>query len=134
MQGLSDEADNFWYLGTWAMRQFYIVYKLTNGPSDTLAYIAIMDSREKSINEKGNPSDLDPKNPISVTVIVLIVVSLMVVIGMLIICIQHLRNKRLEGKVNEYAEGHSGSMINQKQVNLSFSDCDREDTIVSTSS
>ena len=131
VRGVPDESDTEnWYFGTWAMRQFYILYSLDTVDNKEVASISFFDSIEKDENNY----DLDKKDkpPLTMALIVLISVSSLVVIAMLCFCIKWITNKRKNG---EYGD-QSVSINNPREadINVSISDMDREDTIRSTSS
>lgn len=50
VRDVPDKTDTNWYFGTWAMRQFYMVYKLESTADDIKSYISILNSVEKSVN------------------------------------------------------------------------------------
>ncbi len=90
-------------------------------------------SKEQSVN-KYVPPDEDDHRALSITAIVLIIVSSIILIAMIVYCIKYIREKRNETPFPDQLDPYSESINNNKQVNVSFSDMDREDTIRSTSS
>jgi hypothetical protein len=114
VRGLSEPTDKFWYFGTWAMRQFYIIYKLQKSGNDMTAAIAIMDSKEKSVQSYVAPNDEEESKPLSITAIVLIIVSSIILIAMIFYCIKYIREKKNERHFDNEDQSYIGSINNKK--------------------
>ena len=76
------------------------------------AQIAIMNSKEKSVNVYKPPSD--PPKKLSITAIVLIIVSSIILIAMVVYCIKYVREKRNESPYHDEVDLYNESINNGK--------------------
>lgn len=124
----------FWYFGTWAMRQFYVIYRM-NGLQPQ---VSIVDSVMKSVKvdptRKKPPA---PKPPKKSPIPLIIVMALAIMFGLCLVacCVQRAcfdktnKNKLFEKKEKE--TGKFSNFMGHKQIEVDISQTDRGDTIVS---